>query len=71
MQVKANAWVKAVDEGKKVNVKIEAVYGGQGGRPDRFVINGGGRLPSTSRIRWEVFDGAGTGIVARDRATVG
>jgi filamentous hemagglutinin len=34
-----NAWVKAVDEGKKVNVKIEPVYGGPGVRPDRFVIS--------------------------------
>ncbi|RON26049.1 transposase [Pseudomonas frederiksbergensis] len=34
-----NAWVKAVDEGKKVKVKIEPVFGGQGMRPDRFVIS--------------------------------
>jgi len=34
-----NAWVKAVDEGRKVKVKIEPVFGGQGMRPDRFVIS--------------------------------
>lgn len=53
--------MEAVDEGKKVNVKIVPVYGGKGGRPDRFMIsysiNGVGRFPSTSRTSREVFDG--------------
>lgn len=33
-----NAWAKALEEGKEVDVKIEAVYNGTSKRPDSFNV---------------------------------
>ncbi|MEN7460489.1 DNA/RNA non-specific endonuclease [Pantoea dispersa] len=46
-----NTWASALKEGKQVNVKIDPVYSGTGGRPESFnviySINGGRPIEKT------------------------